>query len=102
MLLTASNYSLSLHGQDINETVIKATLINGYLYAPWLVKPLPFIDSIKDSAEASDRMTEAAPPQAEEYLADTEHDGEQQFKFEPIKKRRRKGGNETALQGVLF
>lgn len=100
MLLTASNYSLNLHGQDINETVIKATLINGYLYAPWLASALPFF-SREDSAEASDRMTEAAPPQAVEYLADTEHDSEQQYKFEPIKKRRKKG-DDTAFQGVLF
>jgi len=45
MLLTASNYSYRLYGMDINPTVIKASLINGYLYAPWLVKPFPFFDT---------------------------------------------------------
>lgn len=29
---------------SIDGTVIKATLVNGYLYAPWLVKPFPFLD----------------------------------------------------------
>jgi len=27
---------------DIDPTVIKATLVNGYLFAPWLVKPFHF------------------------------------------------------------
>jgi len=40
MLLHASNYSLRLYGQDIDRTCIMACKINGYLYAPWLVKPL--------------------------------------------------------------
>ena len=44
MLLTASNYSYRLYGMDINQTVIKASLINGYLYAPWMVKPFPFFE----------------------------------------------------------
>ena len=44
MLLVASNYSLRLYGVDIDPTVIKATLVNGYLFAPWLVKPFPFLD----------------------------------------------------------
>lgn len=35
------------------------------------------------------------------YLAETEHDSENQWKFEPIKKRRKKGG-EDVLQGQLF
>ena len=45
LLLAASNYSMRLYGVDINRTVIKASLINGYLYAPWLVRPLPFLDT---------------------------------------------------------
>lgn len=40
-LLAASNYSLRLYGMDIDPTMVKATLVNGYLYAPWLVKPFP-------------------------------------------------------------
>jgi hypothetical protein len=45
MLLHASNYSYRLYGMDINPTVIKAALVNGYCFAPWLVKPFPFFDS---------------------------------------------------------
>jgi hypothetical protein len=26
---------------------IKATLVNGYCYAPWLVKPIPWLDETK-------------------------------------------------------
>lgn len=44
MLLYASNYSLILSGQDINPTCVKATLVNGYLYAPWMVKSLSFLE----------------------------------------------------------
>jgi hypothetical protein len=44
MLLYASNYSLILSGQDINLTCVKATLVNGYLYAPWLVRPLDCLE----------------------------------------------------------
>jgi hypothetical protein len=43
MLLYASNYSLILSGQDINLTCVKATLVNGYLYAPWMVRPFDFL-----------------------------------------------------------
>lgn len=121
MLLTASNYSLRLYGQDINGTVIKASLVNGYLYAPWMVKPLPFLDAdlidgdrpcknekgeeTTVSQIVSDSLTAAADsqPDAAEYLSDTEHDSENQWKFEPIKKRRRKGQlAEETLQGQLF
>ena len=41
MLLHASNYSLRLYGCDIDELMCKCTKINGALYAPWLVRPLP-------------------------------------------------------------
>ncbi|MBD1995249.1 SAM-dependent DNA methyltransferase [Leptolyngbya sp. FACHB-541] len=118
LLLTASNYSLRLYGQDINDTVIKAALVNGYLYAPWLVKPLPFLDSELlygdlaeipargRSASISDSMTATADqnPAAAQYLAETEHDAENQWKFEPIKKRKRKGKNdsEEVWQGSIF
>lgn len=50
MILCASNYSYRLYGQDINRTVIKACLVNGYLYAPWLVKPFAFLDTYESAA----------------------------------------------------
>lgn len=53
-LLEASNYSLRLYGIDIDRTVLKAAVVNGYLYAPWLVRPFPFLRELADdeSAEA--------------------------------------------------
>jgi hypothetical protein len=38
MLMYASNYSLFLHGTDIDRMCVNACKINGYLYMPWLVK----------------------------------------------------------------
>jgi hypothetical protein len=70
MLLSASNYSYRLYGSDINPTVIKATLVNGYLYAPWLVRPFAFLET-------------AQSPVADEDAAN-------ERKFEPIKQRRAK------------
>ena len=43
MLLHTSNYSVCLYGQDINPVCVKATLVNGYLYAPWLALPLAWL-----------------------------------------------------------
>jgi N-6 DNA Methylase len=44
MLLHASNFSLNLHGQDIDPLAVAMCKINGALYAPWLSFSLP--DSI--------------------------------------------------------
>jgi hypothetical protein len=41
MLLAASNFSLRLSGQDIDPVVLKIAQINGSLYAPWMVWPVP-------------------------------------------------------------
>jgi hypothetical protein len=38
MLMFASNQSLQLSGQDIDDTVLKACKINGMLYMPWLMR----------------------------------------------------------------
>lgn len=40
-LLHASNHSLYLFGQDIDPLMCQITLINGALYAPWIVRPPP-------------------------------------------------------------
>ena len=62
LLLEASNYSLCLYGQDINTTVLKACFINGYLYAPWLVKPFPFLSQdLSDRAIRKDEKTPTQP-----------------------------------------
>lgn len=60
MLLSASNYSYRLYGQDINRTVIKACLVNGYLYSPWLVKPFDFLDTYNEFDEPEPHLKEIA------------------------------------------
>jgi len=52
MLLHASNFSLRLHGNDIDMMCVLATKINGCLYAPWLTFPLP--DSLFANAPESE------------------------------------------------
>jgi hypothetical protein len=46
MLLAASNYSLRLYAQDILRMMCKATLVNAYLYAPWLALPIGWLDNV--------------------------------------------------------
>ncbi len=40
-LLHASNFSLRLYGIDIDELLVKASLVNGALFVPWMVRPFP-------------------------------------------------------------
>lgn len=87
MLLVTSNYSYRHYGADINPTVIKATLVNGFLYAPWLVRPLPFLDQPQCEPSQSPVVSDVIVDQG--GLFETEHDAVEQWKFEPIKKRRR-------------
>jgi hypothetical protein len=117
MLLHASNHSLRLYGMDIDPTLCKATLVNGYLYAPWLVRPLPWLDAglaaleqmpqngdgsgVSGAQELSDCMAASAPPQAHEYLQETEHDPEEQPILAPLLKRRKKRAVDPT-QGTLF
>jgi hypothetical protein len=117
MLLHASNHSLRLYGMDIDPTLCKATLVNGYLYAPWLVRPIPWLDgelaamekmpgdgrspSAPVAAELSDFMAAAAPPHAQAYLRDSEHDPDVQPAVAPLLKRRKKRGADPT-QGTLF
>ena len=89
MLLAASNHSYRLYGCDINPTVIKATLVNGFLYAPWLVRPFPFLDAALTDPARSQEVSESIARQAPLQLHCTEHDATVQWQFEPIKKRRK-------------
>ena len=94
LLLHASNHSLRLYGMDIDPLLCLATLVNGYLYAPWLVKPLPFLDGIqyepKQSAALFEAMANQSLPHQQKQFLNTEHDAKEQWRFEPIKKRRQK------------
>ena len=126
MVLHASNYCLRPYGMDIDAVLCKATLVNGYLYAPWLVKPLPHLSpelnmigeghadatleddlttkgvvpSMNVAAALSDSMAESAPPHTQSYLADTEHDALGQRAVAPLLKRRKRSVDPT--QGNLF
>lgn len=104
MLLAASNYSLCLFGMDINPIVIKASLVNGYLYAPWLVRPFAFLNTKTAeycapelAPKVSNSMAEvaAADPRASTYTDwfQTEHDQAVQPQVHPIKVRRPKQPN---------
>lgn len=99
LLLLASNYSLVLYAQDINAIVIKATLFNSYLYAPWIVKPLPFLcrdlcdtmelkqgDSIEVPEVISKRMISASAlrPDVLTYLDGATVDRERLWRFTPV------------------
>ena len=101
MLLAASNYSYRLFGQDINRTVILATLVNGFLYAPWLVAPFKHFAEEKSytdpslSAAVSDQLANLTlnDAKATAYLGapeDSENDRILQPSCEPLKIRRRK------------
>ncbi len=104
-LLAASNYSLRLHGQDIDQMMCQATLVNGYLFAPWMAKPFPFLEAAgldPGQAEAvSDQVVSQEPPNAAELAGDTGYDTKEASVAAPIRKRRRRGENE-GVQGTLF
>jgi hypothetical protein len=56
MLLHASNYSLRLYGVDIDPLMVKTTLVNGALYAPWMVRPFPdhyFLEAAPASSDVN-------------------------------------------------
>jgi hypothetical protein len=57
-----------------------------------MVRPLPYLDDIQYqpgySGALSDQMAEQAAPHQKAALADTEHDSTNQWRFEPVKKRR--------------
>lgn len=91
--LLASNYSLRLYAMDILEIMVLATLVNGYLYAPWLVRPIGWLDPRPSDLEGiSDSMAAQAPPHMQDFLQGSVHDRAQQWKYAPIIKRTRGDG----------
>lgn len=59
MLLHASNYSLRLWGLDIDPMMVKTSLVNGALYAPWMVRPFPdsyFPGATPDEPESTSNL----------------------------------------------
>lgn len=116
-LLHASNHSLRLYGLDIDSLLCRAALVNGYLYAPWLVRPIPWLEpalaqleqaapsgqnEVEESAtRLSDRIVATASPHAQSRLAATEQDSGGQRAVAPLLKRRRKPSVDPS-QGRLF
>ena len=125
-LLHASNHSLRLYGCEIDPVLCKATLVNAYFYAPWLARPIPWLDrelaaleqmpqndphadvlprmlrpTIIAARELSDLIAASAPPHAQNYLRDTEHDPDGQRAVAPLLKRRKKPTSDPT-QGTLF
>ena len=49
MLLPASNHSLRLYGMDIVYDLVLCTMLNGYLWAPWMVKMPAEVDAMLES-----------------------------------------------------
>jgi hypothetical protein len=95
MLLVASNYSYRLYGADIDGTVIKATLVNGYLYAPWLVKPFPFLDGPNLDPNQSRSVSNSLARTKPDYYENTKPDSNGRA-YEPIKKRMRAKATATS------
>jgi len=86
MLMVASNYSLRLYGVDIDPTVIKATLVNGYLFAPWLVKPFPFLDGANLDPTQTIAISNALASHKPDYHQETVPSPNGQ-EYAPIKRR---------------
>ena len=65
------------------------------------MRPFPFLDAdLLDparSATLSEGMTDIGQkrPDVAAYLTETEHDAEEQWRFEPLKKRRHKNGDHS-------
>src|SRR5579871_5616588 len=104
LLLAAGSYSLRLYGIDIDATMCMATLVNSYLFCPWIARPFPFLDPDNldptQSVRISDSLAALAPPHVLERTGATEHDKEEASRFEPIKKRRKVAAEPN--QGTLF
>jgi len=106
MMIVLSNYVLTIYGMDISATCAKATLVNSALFAPWIYRPFSFLDQPRSSSKLAQELFEAGQtdPDAAKYLDQTEHDQENQWRFEPIiiRKKRGKPGYVVGEQGCLF
>ena len=72
-------------------------------YAPWLVRPFPFLDTALTDPAQSPEVSESMARQAPAQLHCTEHDAAMQWQFEPIKKRRQSAESAEAVeQGALL
>jgi hypothetical protein len=112
ILMVASNYCMDLSGADISGTMVKCTLVNGYLYSPWMVKPLPFLsksrrlrqaDSLGGECTSPPEPTPAPAPEPTPAPApDCSADIEPGWQSEPIMGKGDKRGVLIGDQGSLF
>lgn len=79
MLLCASNYSLNLSGQDVNETMCLACEFNAWLFVPWLVYGKQAVRELRDEPVAHSDAVESSPSSptgdletADEHLTSSE------------------------------
>lgn len=61
MLLCASNYSLNLSGQDINQTMCLACEFNAWLFVPWLVYGKGAVRELRTPETSPEANSESAP-----------------------------------------
>lgn len=106
MMIVLSNHVLVICGMDISNTCVRATLVNSALFAPWIFRPIPFLDRPRTSEQLAKSLFEAghSDPAIATYLDLTEHDPENQWRFEPIIIGRKKGKSNNVIgdQGCLF
>lgn len=68
LLLTASNWSLRLYGQDIVPDLVMCCELNGWLWMPWIVWTPPWMDELFAKIDG-----EQAPRERVQLAADPEH-----------------------------
>jgi hypothetical protein len=98
-LLAASNHSVRLCGQDIDQMMCQATIVNGYLFVPWLAKPFPFLTTHDAREERELRPDCFAPTLGVPHPEATRDDAEIAAGSAPSKTRRRA---QNTGQGSLF
>lgn len=83
MLLPASNYSLRLYGMDIVQDLVYCTMLNGFLFAPWMVCNPPSVQAMWEriapmSVPAAQALAVETDP---ETVANIRAERERQYAF---------------------
>jgi hypothetical protein len=109
--LAASNYSLCLYAVDIDVLMVKATLLNMYLYAPWGARSIPQSGDLSNGIRHGDVLTMSQETTREIETAGnaiqaqgSELEQENKYRYSPVKLGK-SSHNKTTLstkQGELF
>lgn len=92
LLLAASNYTYELFGTNTHSLLSKAALINFYLYCPWAIWPLPYLQKRSTAPTRLENLIARAVSLVkakglrEDYLTVTQRDTEYDY-FLPIQQR---------------